>query len=178
MPVVRNGFDKAVQKPSLVWRDKMSSLSSDHKGVIISCPKCSKKNRIPFGRLTEEATCGSCQTTIPAIAQTVDIPEAAAFDRLVSDSPVPVLVDFWAPWCGPCRVVGPELEKVARQEAGRLVIAKVNTEALQPLAARFSVTSIPMMAVFKGGREIDRTMGSRPAPAIKQFVQSAVAKAG
>ena len=155
----------------------MASLVSDQKGVIVSCPKCEKKNRIPYGRLDEEATCGNCQTAIPMVGQTVEVPETAAFDRLVSESPVPVLVDFWAPWCGPCRVVGPELEKVAQQTAGQLVVAKVNTEALQSLAARFSVTSIPMMAVFKGGREIDRTMGSRPAPAIKQFVDAAVAKA-
>lgn len=155
----------------------MSSLVSSDKGVIVECPACAKKNRIPFARLNEEAHCGNCQTAIAPVSQTVDIPEASAFDRLVSESPVPVLVDFWAPWCGPCRVVGPELEKVAQQEAGNLVVAKVNTEALQSLAARFSVTSIPMIALFKGGREIERTMGARPAPAIKQFVRAAVAKA-
>ena len=84
------------------------------------------------------------------------------------------MVDFWAPWCGPCRMVAPEIEKVAVANAGRWLIVKVDTDALPGLGARYQIRSIPTMAVFAGGREAARTMGARPAPAIETFVRQAV----
>jgi thioredoxin 2 len=89
------------------------------------------------------------------------------FDELVSDSPVPVLVDFWAAWCGPCRTVGPEIEKVARGTPGSLVVAKVDTEALPQIASRFGIRSIPTMILFRGGAEAKRVSGAMPAQALR-----------
>src|SRR5262249_21364968 len=99
---------------------------------------------------------------------------AEAFDALVRESPLPVVVDFWAPWCGPCRMVAPELEKVARRASGSYVVAKVNTDAVPELGDRYRVQSIPTMAVFRGGSEVTRTSGARPAEAIEQFVHAAL----
>ena len=84
-------------------------------------------------------------------------------------------MDYWAPWCGPCRMVAPELEKVAARQSGRLLVIKVNTDALPDLGERFGIRSIPTMAVFAGGREIGRTSGARPAADIEAFVAQAVA---
>ncbi len=96
-----------------------------------------------------------------------------AFDAVVASSSLPVVVDFWAPWCGPCRMVAPELEKVARSAAGELLVVKVNTEALPALGDRFGIQSIPTMAVFRDGGEIARTAGARPASDILAFVRQA-----
>ena len=139
----------------------------DDRGLLETCGSCGQRNRIPFGKT---ARCGKCGTALPDVAAPVDVPSVAAFDALVGASRVPVVVDFWAEWCGPCRMVAPELAKVAERSAGRWLIVKVDTEALPELAQRYQVQSIPMMAVFWGGREVGRTAGARPAPQIEQFV--------
>src|SRR5688572_10755010 len=147
------------------------ALTLDEHGVITPCPACGARNRVPFGR---EARCGKCQTALPAPAAPVEVPSAAAFDALVEHSTQPVVVDFWAPWFGPCRMVAPEVERVPARRAGQWIVVKVNTEALPELGAAHRVRSIPTMAVFKDGREVTRTMGARPAADIEAFVQSAV----
>jgi thioredoxin 2 len=149
----------------------MADQQIDEKGLRQRCTQCGKVNRIPFARLGDAGKCGGCGAKIGgAIDRPADVLSAAAFRRLVAESPVPVLVDFWAPWCGPCRMVAPELDKVAKRQAGRVLVAKVNTEALPQLGAELGVQSIPTMAVYRGGRELRRSAGARPAPAIEQFV--------
>ena len=103
----------------------------------------------------------------------MDVPGALEFDALVGKASIPVLADFWAPWCGPCKLVAPELVQVAAVGAGRLIVAKVNTEALPDLGARFQIRSIPTMVLFKNGSEGARQAGAMPAARIQQFVEQA-----
>ena len=154
----------------------MTNPVLDDKGVVVACAQCGRKNRLPYGRLNEVGTCGQCRADLPPISAPLDIGGEGQFDRLVAASPLPVVVDFWAPWCGPCRQVAPELEKVARARAGEWLVVKVNTEALPGLGARFGVQSIPTMAVFVGGKEAGRTMGAQPAAAIEAFVRSTMGR--
>ena len=99
-----------------------------------------------------------------------------AFDAAIRDSALPVVVDFWAPWCGPCRMVAPELAGSPRKRAGEYLILKVNTDAVPELGERFRIQSIPTMAVFAGGREAGRTSGARPAAEIESFIESTLAR--
>jgi thioredoxin 2 len=96
----------------------------------------------------------------------IAVASAEDFDELVRDAPAPVLVDFWAAWCGPCRTVAPELEKIAKGHTGRLIVAKVDTEALPGVAGRFAIRSIPTMILFRGGKESARLSGAMPAGEI------------
>ena len=93
------------------------------------------------------------------------------FEALISRSELPVLVDFWAPWCGPCKMVAPEIRKIAGEGVDRWVVAKVNTEESPALARKFRITAIPTMVLFKGGLEVARQAGAMPAPAIRKFLE-------
>lgn len=151
-----------------------SVATSDDRGIIVACPACGQKNRRAYERLAHPVRCARCKQDLPAVGLPVEVGHASDFDRLVGAASLPVVVDFWAPWCGPCRMVAPEIEKVAARQAGRLVVAKVNTDAVDELGDRLGIRSIPTMAVFADGREVARTAGARPAADIEAFVTQAL----
>jgi thioredoxin 2 len=147
------------------------ALKTDDAGVILACPACQTPNRVRFERLDAQPRCASCKQAIPLISQPVELGAVTQFDALIAASPVPVLVDFWAPWCGPCHAVAPEVEKVAYSLRGRLLVAKVNTDVVPELGARYSVRSIPTLTVFARGRETGRVSGAIPAAEIVKLVE-------
>jgi thioredoxin 2 len=151
----------------------MSTLRSDRQGVLARCPSCGKTNRLRYENLNRTVRCRNCRTTLPSPAEPVEAADAAAFDTIVQQAPVPVVVDFWAPWCGPCRTMAPELETAAREMAGRALVVKVNTDAVPELGERFRIMSIPTLAVFRQGREISRVSGVRPAADIEALATRA-----
>lgn len=155
----------------------MSSITLDDRGIIVACTSCGQKARIPYERLKETGNCGKCGEALPSPNAPIEVQSIAHFDRLIGSSALPVVVDFWAAWCGPCLRVAPELVKVAETNAGKFLVAKVNTETLPALSQRYEVSSIPMMAVFAAGKEVAQTTGARPAAAITAFVQDALASA-
>ena len=154
-----------------------STLELDDRGVIVPCGKCGTKNRLAYGRLGDAVQCGNCKESITAPNEPIEVKSTADFDRLIAQSSLPVLVDYWAPWCGPCRMVAPELQKVATRQAGQTLVVKVNTDELGDLGQRFNVRSIPTLAVFGGGKELARESGARPAEAIEEFIARAQAAA-
>jgi thioredoxin 2 len=153
----------------------MASATLDRTGVIVACAHCGRANRLAFAALGRTTRCGQCKQPIGAPGVPIEATDQAAFDAAADTSELPLLVDFWAPWCGPCRMVAPELEKVARANAGRYLVVKVNTDALTGVAARFRIQSIPTLALVFRGREIERIAGARPAPDIEAFAARALA---
>jgi thioredoxin 2 len=146
----------------------------DTSGVIVSCAQCGRSNRLPFAGLGKSTRCGQCKAAVAAPGEPIETQDAAAFDAAVNGSALPILVDFWAPWCGPCKMVAPELERVARSNAGRYLVLKVNTDVLEDVAARFRIRSIPTLALLADGREIERIAGARPAAEIESFAGRAL----
>jgi len=144
--------------------------------ALIRCPACGTANRVPLEklRLGLVARCGRCKVPIPVSTKPLVVTDAT-FALDVERSPLPVLVDLWAPWCGPCRMVAPVLEELAGEMAGRLLVAKLNVDENPATAARFGVSSIPTLLLLKAGREIDRIVGAQPKPEIARRVERAIA---
>jgi thioredoxin 2 len=145
-------------------------MKVDTRGVLTSCPSCGKTNRLRYQLLNRSTRCGHCQTVLPPPAAPAEVPDVASFDMMLQQSAVPIVVDFWAPWCGPCRMMAPQLETAARSMAGRALVAKVNTDAVPQLGERFRVFSIPTLVIFREGREASRVSGVRSAADIEALV--------
>jgi thioredoxin 2 len=137
---------------------------------IVQCANCGKKNRVP-AVAGSAPRCGNCHQPLPWIVEAGD----DSFADVVEEARLPVLVDMWAEWCGPCRMVSPALEQVARELAGQVKLAKVDIDAAPNLAQRFGVQAVPTLMVIRDGEVIARQAGAAPAQAIRRWVEDAIA---
>ena len=140
------------------------------EALHIVCPHCHTTNRVKSAELSSAPDCGSCHKPL-FVAHSVALDEAA-FERHLTRNHIPVLVDFWAPWCGPCRQMAPAYEQAAAQLEPHVRVAKVNTEEAQALGARFNIRSIPTLALFVNGREVARQAGAMGAADIVRWTQA------
>lgn len=140
--------------------------------VVRECASCGKANRIPARHLADTGRCGACKAPLQAIAEPIEV-GVSEFDEIIRDSKVPVLVDFWAEWCGPCRMAAPHVEQTARDMAGRAVVLKVDTQRHPELAARYRVQGIPNFAVFNHGGLHFQQAGLVDADTMKSWLATA-----
>ncbi len=139
--------------------------------MIIYCPHCSKGNRVPAEKLNQTPICGACKQELVSLPINAT---AANFSELVAQSAIPVIVDFWAPWCAPCKLFGPIFQKSAIRHANQILFVKVNTEAEELLGSQWNIRSIPTIAGFKNGKEVHRVSGALPPDELEQFLKHLV----
>ena len=139
--------------------------------LMSSCASCGSKNRVPARHLADVGRCGACKQVLRPISEPLEV-DASAFDEIVAGARVPVLVDFWASWCGPCKMAAPEVHQLAREMEGRALVLKVDTEAHPALAARFGVQSIPNFVVLKGGQVVFQRAGLAPRAEMRRWLES------
>ena len=138
------------------------------QSVHVVCPNCDKVNRIPQGRLQQDPKCGDCKQAL-FTKKPIRLGNSN-FTRFLANTGLPVVVDFWASWCGPCKMMAPVFEQLAVEMSSRVVFAKVNTETEQTLAGRYRIQSIPTLALFQSGREINRLAGAVDAANLRQWI--------
>ncbi len=147
-----------------------ASSSTQAESLHIVCPHCDAVNRLPAAKLSQQPTCGKCQKDL-FTGQPVDL-GSARFQKHIERSDIPVLVDFWAPWCGPCRTMAPFYAQAAQRLEPQFRVVKVDTEAAQDLGARYAIRSIPTLALFRNGREVARQAGAMDASSIMAWARS------
>ncbi len=144
-------------------------MDSDH--VFAECWKCGAKNRIPKSRMNDQAFCGKCHNAVNARFHDHPIlSNDKMFDLEVLESSLPVLVDFWAPWCGPCKMMSPVIEILARKYAGRIKVVKVNVDENPRTASLYGIRSIPSLLLFQNGREVETIMGARTQKEVEEHI--------
>jgi thioredoxin 2 len=148
-------------------------MSTPTEAKVITCPSCGAKNRVPLQKVQGglEPICGRCKSPLSISTHPVIVTDAT-FAQEVEHSPLPVLVDMWAEWCGPCRMIAPAVEQLAAELAGQVRVAKLNIDENPATPSRFGVRSIPTLLVFKDGREADRLVGAMPKQEILRRLQA------
>ncbi len=142
--------------------------------VVVACGECGKKNRVPFSHLADTGRCGACRFPLPPRSEPIEV-GPAEFDEIILNSRVPVLVDFWAAWCAPCRMAAPEVAKTAQEMAGRAIVLKVDTEEHPRVAARYGVQGIPNFLVLKSGLVLRQQAGLVPSATMNAWLAAAAA---
>jgi thioredoxin 2 len=141
--------------------------------MLITCPSCGATNRVPDPAAGKTVRCGRCKTTLTTAAAPITITDAN-FAEVVERSPIPVLLDLWAAWCGPCHMLAPTIDQLAREMNGRIRVGKLNIDEQPAIADRFGVRSIPTLLVFHGGREVDRLVGVQPKTEISRRIEAVI----
>ena len=141
--------------------------------VIRACGHCGQKNRVPAKHLASAGRCGACKVPLPPVAEPLAADEAL-FEEVIQNASVPVLVDFWAEWCGPCRMVAPEVSRAASEMAGKAVVLKIDTDKYPQIAARFNVRGIPNFVVFSAGRVLIQQAGLVDHHQLEQWLSSPI----
>ena len=151
----------------------MAETMKQSRKATVQCPFCGRMNRVDLARAADRPKCGECGRPI-LLDRPLPLTDES-FDRVISDSEVPVLVDFYADWCGPCKMMAPVLDEVARARVGSVLVAKLDTDRNPGVARRFGIASIPTLIAFRGGREVARELGAVPRPRLEMLIDRAAA---